>query len=302
MPITRFIQASLLIALVGLGAAACGNEDAPGAATPASSTTSDAPSVVRPSAPIDELIPVGDSGARLHLQCSGSGPSTVVLISGFGDGGENWGAVTPSVSAKARVCSYARFGTGTSDPPPSEQTFTSQAADLRDLLQTAGEPGPYVVVGHSSGGAEAVAFASRFADEVEGLLLLDASPIGWPAAVCGVPDDGSEATASYQQVCAAISHPDQKPEWLNATKGLAEISEIDTLGGLPMIVATRLDLSQPGLPAASQAELSRVWNEGQAHWASLSSAAELVTIPDTSHYIQVDQPATVIQEIISLLP
>ena len=142
-------------------------------AAPTSTTTVAAP--VRPTEAVDTLLPIGEGGARLHLHCAGSGPSTVVLISGFGGGSDTWGAVAPGLSAEARVCSYDRFGTGTSDAPSTDQTFASEADDLRRLLQTAGEVGPYVVVGHSFGGAEAVAFTSRFSDEVDGLPV---QPLG----------------------------------------------------------------------------------------------------------------------------
>jgi pimeloyl-ACP methyl ester carboxylesterase len=72
-----------------------------------------------------------------------------------------WSAITASRPAEARVCSHDRFGTSTSDAPPTDQTFTSEAADLHQLIQIAGEIRPYVVVGHSFGDAEAVAFTSR---------------------------------------------------------------------------------------------------------------------------------------------
>jgi len=42
----------------------------------------------------------------------------------------------------ARVCSSARFGTGTNDPPATVQTFRSPAADLHQALASIGEPGP----------------------------------------------------------------------------------------------------------------------------------------------------------------
>jgi pimeloyl-ACP methyl ester carboxylesterase len=206
------------------------------------------------------------------------------------------------VSEHARVCSYARFGTGTSDAPPVVQTFTTEADGLHELLQVAGEPGPYVLVGHSIGGSEAVAFASRFADELEGLLLLDATPIGWPAAVCAVPDDGSEPAAGFRDTCSAVSDPEENPERVDARAAFAEVDRISSLGDLPMIVASRGDLSHPGLADWIDAGLAREWTDGQARWASLSSAAELVTIRDTGHYIQLDQPQVAIDRILSLLP
>jgi pimeloyl-ACP methyl ester carboxylesterase len=264
-------------------------------------TTSTVAAPVRPTGTVDTLLPIGEGGARLHLHCAGSGPSTVVLIAGFGNGSDTWGAVAPGLSAEARVCSYDRFGTGTSDAPSTDQTFTSEADDLHQLLQTTGEVGPFVVVGHSFGGAEAVAFTSRFSDEVDGLLLLDASPVTWPAAVCAVPADGSQTAAVFAGICAAISDPAKNPERLNAPAAFAEVASIQSLGDVPMTVATRADLSYPGLPTIVNSQLAGAWTEGQAHWASLSSAAKLITIADTSHNIQIDQPAVVVDQISALV-
>jgi pimeloyl-ACP methyl ester carboxylesterase len=268
-------------------------------AAPTTTTTVAAP--VRPSGTLDTLLPIGEGGARLHLHCAGSGATTVVLIAGFGAGSDAWGAVAPELSAEARVCAYDRFGTGTSDAPPADQTFTSEADDLHQLLHTSGEIGPYVVVGHSFGGAEAVAFTSRFADEVEGVLLLDASPATWPAAVCGVHPDGSQAAADFVGLCAAISDPGKNPERLNAPVAFADVASIRSLGDVPMTVATRADLSYPGLPTTVDGQLTSAWTEGQAHWASLSSAATLVTVADTGHNIQIAQPAVVVDQISALL-
>jgi pimeloyl-ACP methyl ester carboxylesterase len=263
------------------------------ASTQASPTT--AP---HPSEPVDELVAV--DGGRLHVRCVGSGDATIVLIAGFSDGGDNWGSITPALSSQARVCWYARFGTGTSDPPPIPQTFTSQATDLHALLSAIGEPGPYLVVGHSYGGAEAVAFASQYADQVRGLVLLDASPIGWNAAVCAVPADGSDAAAGFQQSCAEGADPAHNPERLDVPAAFAEIAEIATLGRLPLAVLTASEHPW-GLAAEEDARLSGVWDAGQARWASLSSSAQLIVVADSGHHIQLDQPLRVIEQVQRLL-
>ena len=176
-------------------------------APPTTTITADAPTtavttVARPTATIDELV--GAEGERVHVRCVGEGDTTVVLIAGFGGDTTGWANVEPAIAARARVCSYDRPGTGTSDPATATATFTTEATDLHDLLRTIGEPGPYVVVGQSFGGAEAVMFASLYADEVSGLALVDASPTTWPAALCSVPDDGTEAAATVLGICAAL--------------------------------------------------------------------------------------------------
>jgi len=248
---------------------------------------------VRPTTAIDELVPIGAAGARLHIRCAGDGPETVVLIAGFGDGGDSWDAIVPGLAEHARSCVYARYGTGTSDPPATDQTFATEADDLHALLQAVGEPGPYVLVGHSFGGAEAVTFADRYRAEVDGLLLLDASPVGWPDAVCAVPDDGSAATADYRLACDLVADPSANPERLDAATAFAEAGTIDSLGDLPTVVATAAVHARPGLDPATVAALDDVWAVGQQHWASLSTNAELVPVPDTGHYIQLDQPELV---------
>lgn len=289
---------------------AAGGENGPRSTSTTSSTHQDrptttsttAPAAPRPTEPVDARFPVGHTRAQLHLVCTGSGASTVVLIPGFGDDGGAWGAVMPKVAADARVCTYDRFGLGTSDAPPRDPTFTTQAADLHELLQTAGEPGPYVVAGHSFGGAEAVAFADRYADEVAGVLLLDASPVDWPKAACAVPDDGSEMGDVFRDTCASITDPDRNPERLDAARAFAEVAKIDDLGDVPLVVASRAAVAYPGLAPEAEAALVSTTERGQQRWASLSTDATLVPIADTSHYIQVDQPAKVIDLLTGLLP
>jgi pimeloyl-ACP methyl ester carboxylesterase len=272
----------------------------PAAEAPEALPEATTPTAHRASATVDELVQVGDG--RLHVRCVGAGESTVVLIAGFNDGGDNWGRITPALSAHTRVCSYARFGTGTSDPPTTPQTFATSARDLHSLLDEIGEAGPYVVVGHSYGGAQAVTFAATYPDEVNGLLLLDATPPTWTAAGCVVPDDGSDAAADFVAGCPDPAAPTDNPEQLDVVAGFAAVAAIDTLGSVPLSIVTAAEHPFPGLDPLEATRLQEVWNQGQEHWTSLSSAAQLVTVNDTGHYIQLDRPDAVIAEIQKLLP
>lgn len=192
------------------------------------------------------------------------------------------------------MCAYDRFGSGRSDAAPAPQTFATEADDLHALLQAAGEPGPYVVVGHSFGGDEAVAFADRFTDEVAGVLLVDASPTTWNEASCAVVDDGSPLARSFVQSCALVADPDANPEALDGPAAFAELAAVATLGDLPLTVLSAAD---HGFPA----ELDRVWRRGQAHWAALSSEGRLVEVEETGHEIQVDRPDVVTAELDALV-
>ena len=276
-------------------------------ATTSASSSSEVPSTVtpitalRPTGMIDELI--GAPGERVHIRCVGQGATTVLLLSGFGAGAEGWAKVETAIAARSRVCSYERPGTGTSDPATSTETFTTQATSLHALLGTVGEPGPYVVVGHSFGGAEAVTFASRFADEVTGLVLVDASPTTWPASVCAVPDDGSDAARTLRSLCTDTFAPTGNSEHLDAVTAFAEASHIDSLGALPLAVITATTREVPaGLAPTEVTRLTQEWNQGQQAWVALSTDAHLVSVEHTSHHIEIDQPEVVIDEITHLLP
>ncbi len=127
-----------------------------------------------------QLYDVGDH--RLHLSCTGSGGPTVVLLGGMGETSAAWGLVQPAVAGTTRVCSYDRAGQAWSDSAPGPQDGVQVAADLHTLLSRAGEPGPYVLAGHSVGGTYAMIYAAQFREDVAGLVLLDsASPFQFTA-------------------------------------------------------------------------------------------------------------------------
>lgn len=306
----------VLLTTALLAATACGTDprsesDSPTTTTtPAAdetTTTSVAPPtttaslLARPTATIDELVDIG--GARLHVRCVGHGDSTVLLISGFGGDTTVWSSIEPAIANHARVCSYDRPGTGTSDPATSNATFTTQAHELHTLLDTIGEPGPYVAVGHSFGGAEAITFASLLADEVAGLVLVDASPTTWPAALCAVVEDGSEGAAMLRGLCTSAFAPTGNSEQLDVVAAFTEAAQIASLESLPMAVITATHRELPADLAASEVErLNDAWNQGQQAWMALSSKARLVPVDDTGHNVQIDQPGVVIDEVTRLLP
>jgi len=114
-------------------------------------------------------------GHRLHLSCTGTGSPTVVLENGMSETSPLWSGITAQISHTTRVCAYDRAGQGWSDDAEAPQDGLAIAADLHTLLSRAGEAGPYVVAGHSTGGTMAMTYAARYPGEVAGLVLLDSS-------------------------------------------------------------------------------------------------------------------------------
>jgi predicted alpha/beta-fold hydrolase len=124
-----------------------------------------------------QLIDLG--GYRLHVQCAGPeqapGVPTVVLDSGLAGSVVDWRRVFPEVTRFARVCAYDRGGYGWSEASPRPHTPEGITADLHALLEKSGKRSPYILVGHSLGGLNMWAYASRYPDEVAGLVLVDSA-------------------------------------------------------------------------------------------------------------------------------
>jgi pimeloyl-ACP methyl ester carboxylesterase len=152
------------------------------------------------------LVDVG--GHLLYISCVGSGSPTVVLEPGAGGTSAQMGWITPDVAARTRVCVYDRAGRGWSEPAATAQDGAQIAIDLHTLLHNAGEPGPYVLAGHSFGGLYVRTFAQHYPDEVVGLVLVDTTAAQEPATSVAPPerraDDGVGRVASVSSIAGRV--------------------------------------------------------------------------------------------------
>ncbi len=123
--------------------------------------------------PLGQLVDIG--GYKMHIYHTGNEGPTVVLDAGMGGNCLEWSLIQPEIAKFGSVCSYDRAGNGWSDESPYPRTSMQIVEELHDLLTRAQIPGPYVLVGHSFGGVNVRLYASRYPDEVAGMVLVDAS-------------------------------------------------------------------------------------------------------------------------------
>lgn len=117
-------------------------------------------------------------GRQMHMHFSGErqpGDPIVILETGMGSWSFYWWLMQSSVAKFTRVCSYDRFGFGWSDSGEPPRSAPRIAEELHAALQTAGEPGPYLLVGHSLGGVFVRQFARLYPNEICGMVLVDSA-------------------------------------------------------------------------------------------------------------------------------
>ena len=112
---------------------------------------------------------------RLHYVDTGyatNGESPVVLIHGNAGSVRDFDRLVPLLAGSRRVIAIDRPGHGHSGRPDLEGTTpVAQAGMLHALLEQAGVRRP-ILVGHSWGGALALAYATEYPDAVGGIVLL----------------------------------------------------------------------------------------------------------------------------------
>lgn len=272
--------------------------------------------VAGPAQGAGRLVEIG-GGKGLYLDCRGAGSPTVLLEAGLRVRGDSWNfaddeAAIPTyqaIGARTRVCEYDRPGTSLgpdlsrSTPVRQPRDARSVVADLRRLLRAGRVPGPYVVVAHSTGGLFAQLFTASYPDDVVGLVLVDTVPPGlrrlmgteWPfyrKAILTAPPPGLEG---YKAL-----------EYIRFTTSFAELrraKQRNPLRPMPLVVLAhgRPFALPPGLPAGFGAKIESAWSAGQRQLAGLLPGARLVIARKSSHYIQIEQPALVIEAVQSVL-
>lgn len=278
---------------------------------------------VRAYPPPGQMVDVG--GYRLHLNCMGSGSPTVVIEAGLGDWSASWSSwVQPEVAKTTRVCTYDRAGMGYSEAGPLPRTAEQFAKELHILLQHAGIPRPYVLVGHSLGGLAVRVFVHEYATDVAGVVLIEsmnprqakpstrdtpppaATPsssisiltlparIGLVRLFAGLLGLTSGLSPEVQQTYTAFSvtprsFQTQLDEGMGMPESFIQAGAVKTFGDVPLIVLSRgLDPDQN-------------WQAMQAELLGLSSQSQQLIADKSGHNIQLDQPEAAIEAIVKMV-
>jgi pimeloyl-ACP methyl ester carboxylesterase len=269
-----------------------------------------------------QLVDIG--GYKLHIYCLGHGSPTVILDSGLGDSYISWRRVQPQIARSAEVCSYDRAGIGYSDSSPRARTSEPIAEELHTLLRNAGVPAPYVLIGHSMGGFDVRLYASLYRGDVAGIVLVDSShpeqqkrlspvvndldagwvreqeffeftmPFGMPRLLgfCGDDAEVRAAECNFHNVRESVT------ELKSISESAAQTARTGSLGDIPLaVLSSDPDRSEPDLPEDLVKPTNDAWQQMQTELAQLSTRSTHTIVRNSGHYIQLDQPAAVIEAV-----
>lgn len=256
-------------------------------------------------------------GRRMHLLCQGQGSHAVILESGMPGASLGWASVIEDIASFARVCAYDRAGWGWSEAGPQPRTISNITGELRDLLRAAQVGPPYVLVGHSLGGLVVQVYASRFPDEVAGMVLVDSShpdlarrtgrldrmgrvafglkllaPLGIARFMVDVPSGnpesrpGSVRETEKELLATTRSLRAMASEMAGLRESLNQAAEIrPRLGRKPLVVLTE------------GRRRMEFWHAMQEQFTEMSDSSEWRVVDGAGHFIHQDEPDIVVDAV-----
>jgi len=272
-----------------------------------------APGACKGRLPSDRMIDIGTHRLQIHLE--GQGTPAVVIDAGITDRLDKLRPLQEALARSTRVVTYNRAGYGQSEPGPLPRNIGRESEELKALLEKASIPGPYVLVGHSLGALNVQVFASKYPDDVAGLVLLDPPPLSFLLG----QDYGSlmamaeKMTAEWQGIADSAAKSNDPPDRANASFFRMIASEhremfgetaklvgaISTFGDMPMVVLAA------GRPNPAFGDLAEEYQEywiGQSRALTGRSAnSKFILAEDASHYIYLDRPDLVVEGILSVV-
>lgn len=222
---------------------------------------------------VDEMITV--HGQSISVYHGGTGSPTILFEPGLNESYYTFRSIQDTLSLANRTFSYNR--SGFQDIVDSdERTSLKQVQYLHELLNLAGEQGPYIIVAHSLGGYNARLFCSEYQDEISGIVFIDCSSESqpWSSSI-----KSGELTASQLRKSAQL---------------VMETNKRDVLRNIPIIVLVA-DYANQYFPELMY------WQEYQRNLTSRSKYSKLITVKNSSHQIQSEHPDVVISAIQELL-
>lgn len=286
--------------------------------------------------PPGKLVDIGGRRMHIDCRGSGS-PTVIFEAGLGTGGSLDWTLVHDKIASFTRACAYDRAGIMWSDAKSTPQDAAAVAQDLHATLKGAGITDPLVLVGHSIGGPYTTTYVGKYGDQVAGLVMVDpshpdqivrlgklvhtnldpkqylgmmkaASAFSWTGIVRflmtggKVPAPRREATAKASAyIGTSIKGALSEVEGFDRT--LDQARQVRSFGNRPVIVLTAMTQLTPdqlkgmGVTRQGGDRFKQEWKTLHQEQARLSTRGREQSVPDATHYIQIDRPDVVIAAV-----
>ena len=238
---------------------------------------------------IDETITVGNG--ELDVTCDGGAGPTLMLVSAIG-GDDTLRDIADRLAGEANACFYFRPGDGGTAPPDGPRSAFGDGSDLHELFRTAKLATPAIIVAHSYGSFVTMALAADHPEDIAGVVFIDASTPAADARFYPLMSDEQRAYYDGQM------EPFVFVDWPRSVEEAGAALEAFPPVPATVITATQafLDPCDPQLPCEA---LQETWIDVQTGLAQIIGARHVLAA--TSHYVHVDDPELVVDEIRDLI-
>jgi pimeloyl-ACP methyl ester carboxylesterase len=284
--------------------------------------------------PVGNIVSVGDHD--LHINCTGAGAHTVILVGGGGNWSMDWMPVQPKISEFAKVCSYDRAGFGWSEFGPEPRDMDRRVTELQALLENANLTPPFIMVGASLGGSIVQVFEHDYPELVSAMVLVDSRAPGFMSSarlVAAESFEGMEELAELTEsffdlgllsaatyVLSNFSAPDAIPEEFKeyyldqglrvknmaatAKESIADgefdrqLQRVGLVGNKPLVIISHgIESMFSGYSDGQSEQLEEQWTAMQTQLTTLSTDSKRIVADKSGHLIQFAQPELIAEEV-----
>ncbi|MCW3464511.1 alpha/beta fold hydrolase [Chitinophaga nivalis] len=271
------------------------------------------------------------NGDRIHYVKKGSGPYTVVFVSGLGSNSFIWKEIQDNISPYAVTIAYDRIGLFLSQPGKDSLTNASVTAELTTLLEKTNCPKPYILVGHSMAGIYLRPFIQQHEKDIAGIVFVDSSH---PLMVKKMPPalfESLTAEPAWQVSLSvalgwyrlkhiwepiATDIPVTHPVHIHARnyfyksckttlmEGLSDLNNMEdgerytSFGNIPLtLIMGTGTIRYAGMSDEAAAQYRVLWEDLQHDLLKLSTNSRLIKADKSGHVIQVTEPNVIIDAV-----
>ncbi|MDP5198848.1 alpha/beta fold hydrolase [Flavobacterium sp. DG2-3] len=284
----------------------------------------------------DEKEFVAINGRKIHYKKLGNGPCTIIFESGLGGDHLHWQDIQKKLLKKYTTIAYDKAGILWSDPS-QDISLKRYSDDLETLLKQTNCPKPYILVGHSFGGITQRLFIQKNNKDLAGIVFVDVSHPKQlekssealrnsvqppPRKFLSFLNEIGLIRILYSSTAFTAAVP--KEHWFNQNvknyfyrifdgmmtelenddKLMKEASEINNFASIPLTIITA---KYPvGVEGARDKKLEKeylgIHNALQTDLLKLSTNSNQVFASKSGHYITLQEPDLICNEIEKLAP